>query len=162
MIVDRLSRIFLDYFVYTLGMGAPTVQGLTPAEVSAVSVQVSHMARYGTPLSETEVARRIGYAPADPHANAYKLWQRPRVQSALNAALAAIGATPEKVSQTYLRNLDAENPAHQLHAADSVARIMGEMGDRDRDTDGARSSVTNFTVVVVQPAASAIETIDAD
>lgn len=110
--------------------------------------------------SQVEAAQRAGIS--DPVAHAAKIFARPRVQSALNAALAAAGATPDKVSATYLRNLDAENPAHQLHAADSVARIMGELGDRDRDSDGARGSVTNFTVVVVQPAADAIKVIDAD
>lgn len=135
-------------------MGAPTVQGLTPAEERIV--------RYFAEgnRSQVEAAQRAGIS--DPVAHAAKIFARPRVQSALNAALAAAGATPDKVSATYLRNLDAENPAHQLHAADSVARIMGELGDRDRDSDGARGSVTNFTVVVVQPAADAIKVIDAD
>lgn len=100
---------------------------------------------------------------SDPTAQAARIFARPRVKSALNAALVAAGATPERVAARYAAELDnPETYKARLHAADSISRIMGEMGDRDRDSDGARGSVTNFTVVVVQPAADAIRTVDAD
>ena len=139
---------------YYLIMGAPTVQGLTPAEERCVRAYV------GGAVSQAEAGRIAGIS--NPDSSAHRIFQRPRVQSALNTALESSGATRDKVARTYTEALDHTEWQARLRAADSVARIMGEMGDRDRDTDGARGSVTNFTVVVVQQAASAIETIDAE
>lgn len=135
-------------------MGAPTVQGLTPLEARAVA------AFGGGARSLTEALQRAG--DSDPGAHVTRIFSRPRVQSALTYALTAAGATSEKVARTYTEALDHTEWQARLRAADSVARIMGEMGDRDRDSDGQRGSVTNFTVVVVQPAPSAIQAIDVE
>ncbi len=94
----------------------------------------------GGAVSQVEAARLAGIS--NPDSSAHRIFARPRVQSALNSALEASGATPDKVARTYAEALDHEEWQARLRAADSVARIMGEFSDDKKDSDGgARQNI---------------------
>ena len=113
---------------------------VTPLEAKTITGYVGNGGR-----SWLAAAEDAGMA--DANAAASRVFNRPRVQSALNAIMGDAGATPRKIVDTYVKELD--NPTHwqpRLHAADSLARIMGEFSNSDEKN---ASGVGNITINIV-------------
>lgn len=139
-------------------MGKPTVE-IAPG-IKVTPLEARTIAEYcGNGQNQLAAAQAAGMG--DPVAHAAKTFARPRVISALNAVLESVGATPTKIIETYNRNLDHKNGFVQLHAADSLSRIMGEFTQPD-DKPNADTAPLLVLNVIVDQSSSAPPTLRAD
>jgi hypothetical protein len=119
------------------------VQILTDKQVAFVEKKVASVVNRRN-LTNTECARLAGYGTPD--VRSAELMANPLVRKAIVDALDDLGCDADRVATVFDRNLDNENGAIQLRAAEDIAKLRGEMIDRgNRD---AASNQFNFVIVL--------------